>query len=148
MQKLLLDFQQFFRENADSWIEKFDYKESGPQLLLQAFLQRIVNGDGYIDREYGLGRGRTDLLITKPLTQQYGGPLQRIVLELKILRSNPEATIRKGLEQTAQYMDRCGGTINEGYFILFDRRPDRLWEEKLWHRTETYNGRSIEVWGM
>ena len=43
-----------------------------------------------IDREYGLGRGRTDLLITKPLTDQYGGPFQRIVLELKILRSNIE----------------------------------------------------------
>ena len=83
MEKLLLDFQQFFRENADSWIERFDYKESGPQLLLQAFLQRVVNGGGYIDREYGLGRGRTDLLIRKPLTDGYGGPVQRIVLELK-----------------------------------------------------------------
>ena len=56
MEKLLLDFQQFFRQNADSWIGKFDYAEAGPQLLLQAFLQRIVNGGGYIDREYGLGR--------------------------------------------------------------------------------------------
>ena len=46
MEKLLLDFQQFFRQNADSWIERFDYKESGPQLLLQAFLQRVVNGGG------------------------------------------------------------------------------------------------------
>ena len=115
MEKLLLDFQQFFRQNADSWIERFDYKESGPQLLLQAFLQRVVNGGGYIDREYGLGRGRTDLLITKPLTDQYGGPYQRIVLELKILRGNIEETIRKGLEQTAGYMDKCGGTINEGH---------------------------------
>lgn len=70
----MIDFQDFFRQNADSWIERFDYKESGPQLLLQAFLQRVVNGDGYIDREYGLGRGRTDLLITKPLTDGYGGP--------------------------------------------------------------------------
>ena len=148
MEKLLIDFQQFFRENADSWIERFDYKESGPQLLLQAFLQRVVNGGGYIDREYGLGRGRTDLLITKPLTDQYGGPFQRIVLELKILRSNIEETIRKGLEQTVSYMDKCGGTINEGHFILFDRRPGRSWEEKIWHRTETYNGRTIVVWGM
>ena len=72
MEKLLLDFQQFFRENADSWIERFDNKESGPQLLLQAFLQHVVNG--YIDQEYGLGRGRTDLLIRKPLTDGYGGP--------------------------------------------------------------------------
>ena len=53
MEKLLLDFQQFFRQNADSWIQKFDYAEAGPQLLLQAFLQRIVNGGGYSDREYG-----------------------------------------------------------------------------------------------
>ena len=148
MEKLLTDFQQFFRENADSWIERFDYKESGPQLLLQAFLQRVVNGGGYIDREYGLGRGRTDLLITKPLTKQYGGPFQRIVLELKIFRSNMEETIQKGLEQTAEYMDKCGGIINEGHFILFDRRPNRPWEEKIWHRTEYYNGRTIEVWGM
>ena len=148
MAKLMTDFQQFFRENADSWIERFDYKESGPQLLLQAFLQRVVNGGGYIDREYGLGRGRTDLLITKPLTEQYGGPFQRIVMELKIFRSNLEETIRKGLEQTVEYMDRCGGTINEGHFILFDRRPGIPWDEKIWHRTETFGGRTIEVWGM
>ena len=148
MEKLLLDFQQFFRENADSWIERFDYKESGPQLLLQAFLQRIVNGGGYIDREYGLGRGRTDLLITKPLTDQYGGPFQRIVLELKIFRSNMEATIEKGLQQTVEYMDQCGGTINEGHFILFDRRPNRAWDDKIWHRTAEYDGRKIEIWGM
>ena len=147
MEKLLLDFQQFFRENADAWIERFDYKESGPQLLLQAFLQRIVNGGGYIDREYGLGRGRTDLLITKPLTDQYGGPFQRIVLELKIFRSNMKATIQKGLQQTAEYMDKCG-SINEGHFIVFDRRPNRSWRDKIWHRTETYDGRKIVVWGM
>ena len=148
MEKLLLDFQQFFRENADAWIERFDYKESGPQLLLQAFLQRVVNGGGYIDREYGLGRGRTDLLITKPLTDRYGGPFQRIVLELKIFRTNMEATIAKGLEQTVAYMDKCGGTINEGHFILVDRRPNRSWDEKIWHRTELYNGQKIEIWGM
>lgn len=148
MEKLLLDFQQFFRQNSDSWIEKFDYKESGPQLLLQAFLQRVVNGGGYIDREYGLGRGRTDLLITKPLTDGYGGPFQRIVLELKILRGNIDTTIQKGLEQTTGYMDTCGGTIHEGHFILFDRTPGKPWEEKLWHRTEEYAGRKIEVWGM
>lgn len=148
MEKLLLDFQQFFRENADAWIERFDYKESGPQLLLQAFLQRVVNGGGYIDREYGLGRGRTDLLITKPLTDQYGGPFQRIVLELKIFRSNMEATIEKGLQQTVEYMDKCGGTINEGHFILFDRRPGISWDEKIWHQVKDYNGRQIAVWGM
>lgn len=148
MEKLLLDFQDFFRQNADSWIERFDYKESGPQLLLQAFLQRVVNGGGYIDREYGLGRGRTDLLITKPLTNEYGGPKQRIVLELKIKRGDLEKVIAKGLEQTIQYMDKCGGLINEGHFILFNRDRNDSWDEKIWHRKETYKGVEITVWGM
>ncbi|GAK57555.1 hypothetical protein U27_04522 [Candidatus Vecturithrix granuli] len=55
-QKLLTEFQQFFREHSAHWVERFDYKEAGLQLLLQAFLQRILNGGGRIDREYGLGR--------------------------------------------------------------------------------------------
>ena len=147
VEKLLLDFQQFFRQNADAWIGKFDYKESGPQLLLQAFLQRVVNGGGYIDREYGLGRGRTDLLIRKPLTDRYGGPFQRVVLELKIRRNSLEKTIEDGLRQTWEYMDKAGA-VDEGHFIIFDRTPGKPWDEKLWHDEREYNGRKIGVWGM
>ncbi|WP_216601614.1 AAA family ATPase [Vreelandella azerica] len=55
MPKLLAGFQQFFREHAESWLERFQYKEAGPQLLMQAFLQRIINSGGRISREYGLG---------------------------------------------------------------------------------------------
>ena len=147
MEKLLLDFQQFFRQNADSWIGRFDYAEAGPQLLLQAFLQRIVNGGGYIDREYGLGRKRTDLLIRKPLTDGYGGPIQRVVLELKILRGELESTIEKGLEQTSGYMDLVG-SVDEGHLIIFDRKGDKSWDERIWHEKREYQGRTITVWGM
>ena len=147
MEKLLLDFQQFFRQNADSWIGKFDYAEAGPQLLLQAFLQRIVNGGGYIDREYGLGRRRTDLLIRKPLTDGYGGPVQRIVLELKIRRGDIDKVIEEGLRQTSDYMDICG-SVDEGHFIMFDRTQEKSWDERIWHKPYEYQGRRIMVWGM
>ncbi|MDR0895147.1 MAG: ATP-binding protein, partial [Prevotellaceae bacterium] len=147
MEKLLLDFQQFFRQNADAWIERFDYKESGPQLLLQAFLQRVINGGGYIDREYGLGRGRTDLLIRKPLTDGYGGPIQYIVLELKIKRTSVPKTIALGLEQITEYMDKAAPDA-EGHFILFNRDKSATWSKKIWHRKESYGGRTITVWGM
>ena len=148
MEKLLLDFQQFFRENSDSWIGKFDYAEAGPQLLLQAFLQRIVNGGGYIDREYGLGRKRTDLLIRKPLTDHYGGPVQRIVLELKVRhRESVETMIEKGLQQTWEYMD-AAGSVDEGHLIIFDRTPTVSWEERIWHKPCKHNGHAIMVWGM
>ena len=63
MHKLLESFTQFYRENSDIWLEKFGYKESGPHLLLMAFLQRIINGGGKIHREYALGKKRVDLLI-------------------------------------------------------------------------------------
>ena len=57
LEKLLADFQAFFREHSEHWAARFDYTEAGPQLLLQAFLQRIVNRGGRIEREYGLGAG-------------------------------------------------------------------------------------------
>lgn len=108
----------------------------------------MVNGGGYIDREYGLGRDRTDLLITKPLTEGYGGPMQRIILELKIKRTQAiETLIADGLRQTAMYMDKCGG-VKEGHFIFFNRDKGVAWEDKLWHRRETYGGYEIIVWSM
>ncbi len=140
--KLLAAFQQFFREHSEHWVERFEYKEAGPQLLLQAFLQRIVNGGGRIEREYGLGRKRTDLLLLWP----YVSGVQRAVIELKILRQQPEETIAKGLEQTWGYADRCGA--DEAHFVLFDIASGRSWEERIYHRTATYQGRTIEVWGM
>lgn len=143
MEKLLLDFQQFFRQNSDSWIGKFDYAEAGPQLLLQVFLQRIVNGGGYIDREYGLGRKRTDLLIRKPLTDSYGGPVQRIVLELKIKRGVLDTLIEQGLQQTAEYMDLVG-SVDEGHLIIFDRTQELTWEERLWHKP--YDTKAAPSW--
>ena len=147
MSKLMTEFQKFFRQNADSWIEKFDYKESGPQLLMQAFLQRIVNGGGYIDREYGIGRGRTDILVRKPLTDKAGGTMQYIVIELKILRGDREKCIERGLEQTYGYIDKCG-MGDEGHFVLFDRSKGKTWEDKIFHETREYRGREIHIWGM
>lgn len=37
MTQLLSAFQEFFREHSEHWVERFQYKEAGPQLLLQAF---------------------------------------------------------------------------------------------------------------
>lgn len=142
MPKLLAAFQTFFREHSEHWIERFDYKEAGPQLLLQAFLQRIINGGGRIEREYGLGRMRTDLLILWPYASDR---VQKVVLELKILHKGLEQTIAHGLEQTYEYLDRRGG--EEAHLLIFDR-GGRAWEEKLFRQRQSFRGRDIEVWGM
>ena len=143
--RLLAEFQGFFREHSEHWIERFQYREAGPQLLLQAFLQRVVNAGGRVEREYGLGRMRTDLLIVWPS----GAPLdrtRRMVIECKVLRRSLDETIRMGLEQTRAYMDRCAAT--EGHLVIFDRTADKPWSDKLFCRTETAAGVPITVWGM
>jgi len=157
MKKLMAAFQQFFRQHSEHWLERFDYKEAGPQLLLQAFLQRIVNGGGRVEREYGLGHQRTDLLIIWPRqveardkaylvsTSPYSNS-QLIVIELKILHGKLETTITEGLKQTWAYMDKCGAA--EGHLVIFDRTPNKPWAEKLFKKKRTHNKQVIRVWGM
>ena len=141
--KLLSAFQAFFREHSEHWVERFEYKEAGPQLLLQAFLQRIVNSGGRIEREYGLGRGRTDLLIVWP----QGEETLNVVIECKVLRKSLEQTMAEGVEQTAAYMDRCAAEA--GHLVIFDRRENRRWADKVFHERRTADsGVEIEVWGM
>ena len=138
---LLEDFQDFFRQHSEHWEERYGYKEAGPQLLLQAFLQKVVNGGGRIEREYGLGRGRTDLLILWP----QGSRVQRFVVECKVLRRSLASTIDEGVRQTAGCMDRCGAEA--GHLVIFDRENGR-WEDKLFRRPATVDDVTIEVWGM
>ena len=141
--KLLTAFQTFFREHSEHWVTRFQYREAGPQLLLQAFLQRIVNSGGRIEREYGLGRGRTDLLIVWP----QGEHTHKFVIECKLLHKSLEQTIADGLEQTADYMDRCAAEA--GHLIIFDRREDRRWDDKIFHLRQTSDsGVEIDIWGM
>ncbi len=140
--KLMAAFQDFFREHSEHWIERFQYKEAGPHLLLQAFLQRVVNAGGRIDREYGLGRKRADLLVS----WRHEGGVQKVVIELKILYKSRKATIAEGLAQTADYMDKCGA--DEGHLVVFDRREGRKWGDKIFRREEMHEDKAITVWGM
>ena len=140
---LIAAFQAFFREHSEHWVQRFEqYHEAGPQLLLQAHLQRVVNGGGRIEREYALGRGRTDLLIVWP----QGGRERRFVVELKVRRGELERTVAEGMKQTRAYVDRCGAEA--GHLIVFDRAPERSWEEKIFRRAPSADGAPVTVWGM
>ena len=147
---LFEQFQQFYRENSGSWLEIAQYREAGPHLLLMAFLQRVVNGGGRIEREYGLGRGRLDLLIIWPVPS---GEVQRVVIECKILHHSLERTIREGLAQTYRYADT--GKATESHLVIIDRTEGKPWDEKIFSRVEVYTGTEeypvsfpVTVWGM
>ena len=126
MDKLLSAFRTFFGEHAEHWLGHLGaYREAAPQLILQSYLQRVVNGGGRIEREYGLGRGRTDLLVLWP--REAGQPSdlwERFVVECKVLRDTDrkslEWTVEKGVKQTLGYMKQCGA--KEGHLVVMDRR--------------------------
>ena len=143
--KLLEEFQGFFRRHSEHWKRRFEYEEAWPQLLLQAFLHRVVNGGGRIEREYGLGRGRVDLLIVWP----QDGRVHKFAVECKVVREGDglESTVEVGVEQTAGYMDRCAAEA--GHLVVIDRREGRSWDDKVFHRQRrSGSGSPIDVWGM
>ena len=141
--KLLAGFQEYFRENSEHWMGRFDYAEAGPQLLLQAYCHRVVNSGGRIEREYATGRGRMDLLLEWPRGE---GRRDRFVVECKVLHRGRETTEREGLEQTAAYMDRSGAKA--GHLVVFDRSAERSWGEKIYRREAEQDGFPITIWGM
>ena len=160
MTKLLSAFRTFFGEHAEHWLGHLGaYREAAPQLILQSYLQRVVNGGGRIEREYGLGRGRTDLLVLWP--REAGQPSdlwERFVVECKVLRDSDRKslawTVEEGVKQTLGYMKQCGA--EEGHLVVMDRRSEarRRGEERRHGDGEAgggerrHDGRKVVVWTL
>jgi hypothetical protein len=123
LRRLLEDFAAFWGEHADSLIGRMPYPEAAPQLVLMAYLQRVVNGGGYVDREYGIGRGRIDLCLRWPHAGGDGKRAwQREALELKVWRDGRPDPLEKGLVQLDAYLTRL--QLDHGVLVIFDARND------------------------
>jgi hypothetical protein len=133
MDSLLREFQSFWQTNSEAWDEMMNYTEAFPHLLLMAFLQRVTNGHGRIEREYAAGRGRMDLAV------EYNGAWN--IIEVKLLRKGKtfDAVKTEGLRQTLRYKEtfspffrpKDSSSVN-AYLVIFDRRPDPLpWHERI-----------------
>ena len=95
-------------------------------------------------KKNGTGKFCVDLLVIWPYKN--GECVQQVVVELKLRYGSREKTIKKGLEQTWEYMDKCGA--GEGYLLLFDRSKKASWKEKLFKLEKTFKGTKIPVYGM
>ena len=141
---LLRGFQTFWREDGHLAAEGFHYREAGPHLMLMAFLQRIVNSGGRVEREYGLGRGRLDLIIEwQGLPPVRREARARHVIEVKLRRDT--GTEASAVAKLASYIDGLG--LDEGYLVLFDLRQGPSWEERLYDRELEVAGKRVRVVG-
>ncbi|MEM7585325.1 MAG: ATP-binding protein [Acidobacteriota bacterium] len=128
-QELLDGFVAFWKSNAEWMLKRQPYSEAAAQLVISAWLHRIVNGGAdleaqpagvaAIDREYAVGSGRVDLLVRWPLPS---GGVERFAAELKVRRDGDGDPLEDGLEQLGEYLDRLG--LDTGTLVLFDQRND------------------------
>jgi hypothetical protein len=137
---LLKEFQSFWRENSEIWIERYkenlyQYDEAAPHLVIQAFLQRVINGGGSINREMALGKNRADICIE--------WENQKYPIELKLYKSG--RTANNSIEQILKYMERVGS--KEGWVVIFDRTPKKSWGKKLYMKEIKQAGKKITIFG-
>ena len=81
-----------------------------------AFLHRVVNGGGTLEREYAIGRDRMDLCL------RYSNVT--LWTELKAWRDIKKDPLEAGLSQFDSYLARLGEDF--GRLVIFDRRSNAL----------------------
>lgn len=121
IEAVLERFLEFYRENGEMLTRRKTYTESAHHLTFMAWLQRIVNGGGYIRREYAAGLGFIDLVIEfEP---------DKFVFELKTDRNYKQ---EKALAQIAEYAHRM--SVSECYLMVFRREmtdPEQVGQRSL-----------------
>ncbi len=135
--KLLAAFVAFWRQHGEAMLKSAPYHEIAPHLVLMAFLHRVVNGGGTIDREYAIGSGRMDLCV------RYGPDL--LALELKVWREGEPDPLDEGLQQLDGYLAGLG--LATGWLVIFDRRPGlaRFSQRTSTAPATTPSGRAVVV---
>jgi hypothetical protein len=134
---LLQAFLSFWRQHGEPLLNSAAYHEIAPHLVLMAFLHRVVNGGGSLEREYAIGSDRMDLFL------RYGAV--RLGIELKVWRQTRPDPLAAGLEQLDSYLARLG--LDWGWLVIFDRRNDlvEIADRTTTEMVMTANGRSITV---
>ncbi len=149
--ELLDGFTAFWKLNAEWMIRRQPYSEAAAQLVISAWLHRVVNGGAEIeaqpagvaaiDREYAVGSGRVDLLVRWPLPE---GGVERFAAELKVRRDGDGDPFEDGLEQLGEYLGRLD--LDAGTLVLFDQREKAPPIAERCSREETeHGGRRITV---
>ncbi|MCF7997052.1 MAG: ATP-binding protein [Chromatiaceae bacterium] len=111
--KQLLDaFLAFWRQHGEPLLNSAPYHEIAPHLVLMAFLHRVINGGGTLEREYAIGSGRMDLCL------RYGSVT--LGMELKVWRDGRPDPLAEGLKQLDTYLAGLG--LDSGWLLIFDRR--------------------------
>ncbi|MEP7338962.1 MAG: AAA family ATPase [Acidobacteriota bacterium] len=111
-EKLLDSFLAFWRQHGQPLLKSVHYHEIAPHIVMMAFLHRVVNGGGSLEREYAIGTRRMDVCL------RYGRTTMG--MELKVWRDGESDPLKEGLEQLDHYLAGLG--LQTGWLVIFDQR--------------------------
>lgn len=111
-ERLLEAFLAFWRQYGQPLLGTAAYHEIAPHLVLMAFLDRVANGGGRVEREPAVGRGRLDLRL------EYGDVV--LPMKLKVWRDGERDPRDEGLTQLDGYLQGLG--VTAGWLVIFDQR--------------------------
>lgn len=135
--RLLEAFLVFWRQHGAALLGTVGYPEIAPHLVLMAFLDRVANGGGSVEREYAVGEDYLDLCL------RYGP--ERVAIEVKVWRTKRANPVKEGLAQLEKYLD--GLSLETGWLIIFDQRQGRkrVKQEPRSEPATTPGGRQVTV---
>ena len=147
--ELLRQFKEFWNENSSIWASSIKgYQEAAPHLVLQAYLQRMINGNGTIDREYAIGNKRTDLLIKRTYKKNNEFITEKIVIEIKVIndKQSYQSTKNEAIIQTAEYAQKFG--VHEAQIMIFDRNETQKWTADEPNETVEQESVKLTIWKL
>jgi hypothetical protein len=135
--RLLQAFLGFWRQHGQPLLRSVSYHEIAPHIVLMAFLHRVANGGGTLEREYAIGSDRMDLCLRyRTIT---------LAIELKVWRDGAADPLAKGLEQLDRY---CAGlSLDRGWLVIFDQRSGQglIADRTSFEVIQSSEGRSVTV---
>jgi hypothetical protein len=137
--KLLEAFLAFWRQHGETLLTSAPYHEIAPHLVLMAFLHRVVNAGGTIEREYAIGKRSMDICM------RYGEITLAIEVKTWRERDKKADPVPEGLKQLDAYLSGLG--LETGWLVIFDQRsglPD-IAERTTTEPATTPAGRSVVV---
>jgi hypothetical protein len=137
IERLLEAFLAFWRQHGEALHKSAPYREVAAQLVMLAFLDRVANAGGTVDREFATGSGRIDLCL------RYGP--DRFAFELKVWRAGRRDPLTEGLAQLDGYLARLG--LDTGWLVIFDQRGGQppIEERTTAAEAATPTGRTVTV---
>ncbi|MGD1949117.1 MAG: ATP-binding protein [Leptolyngbyaceae cyanobacterium] len=130
-------FIAFWRQNGQPLLKGVAYHEIAPNIVMMAFLHRVINGGGTLEREYAIGSGRMDLCLRYEAVT--------LAIELIVWRQGQASPLKRGLEQLNQYLSGLG--LDSGWLVIFDQREDQpsMAERTRIEHAKTQANRSVTV---